>query len=227
MPSVITHQQLDRALALRDLSDPAAGAHAMQLVAGAIGAALEGSGALRCSSTGRPGRHDPDNYDVSATRPAAPPATRATRATSARPRCCARTRPRWCRGARRALAGSAPTTSCWRARASSIGAMSSIACTSASRTRSTCGGSPRHPLERRGDLDDDDRARRRARRCPARRWRTQPAVAPVHDARPPDRRRDRRRVDRDRRVRARRAGVLARRARLAPGSRWGSGSTGC
>ena len=43
MPSVITHQQLDRALALRDLSDPAAGAHAMQLVADAIGAALEGA----------------------------------------------------------------------------------------------------------------------------------------------------------------------------------------
>ena len=41
MHSVITQQQLDRALALRDLSDPAAGPHAMQLVADAIGDALE------------------------------------------------------------------------------------------------------------------------------------------------------------------------------------------
>ena len=41
MHPVITQQQLDRALALRDLSDPAAGPHAMQLVAAAIGDALE------------------------------------------------------------------------------------------------------------------------------------------------------------------------------------------
>ena len=41
MHPVITQQQLDRALALRDLSDPASGPHAMQLVAGAIGDALE------------------------------------------------------------------------------------------------------------------------------------------------------------------------------------------
>jgi phenylalanyl-tRNA synthetase alpha chain len=41
MRSVITQHQLDRALALRDLSDPAAGPHAMQLVAGAISDALE------------------------------------------------------------------------------------------------------------------------------------------------------------------------------------------
>jgi len=43
MRSVITQQQLDRALALRDLSDPASRPHAMQLVAGAIGDALEGA----------------------------------------------------------------------------------------------------------------------------------------------------------------------------------------
>ncbi len=41
MQSVITKEQLDRALALRDLSDPAAGAHALQLVADAIRAGLE------------------------------------------------------------------------------------------------------------------------------------------------------------------------------------------
>jgi len=41
MQPVITQQQLDRALALRDLSDPASGPHAMQLVADAIGDALE------------------------------------------------------------------------------------------------------------------------------------------------------------------------------------------
>jgi phenylalanyl-tRNA synthetase alpha chain len=39
--SVITHSQLDRALALRDLSDPAAGPHAMQLVVDAIRRELE------------------------------------------------------------------------------------------------------------------------------------------------------------------------------------------
>ena len=41
MHPVITPHQLDRALALRDLSDPASGPHAMQLVADAIGDALE------------------------------------------------------------------------------------------------------------------------------------------------------------------------------------------
>jgi phenylalanyl-tRNA synthetase alpha chain len=41
MQSVITHEQLDRALALRDLSDPAAGAHAMQLLAATIRGELE------------------------------------------------------------------------------------------------------------------------------------------------------------------------------------------
>jgi phenylalanyl-tRNA synthetase alpha chain len=40
MQSVITQDQLDRALALRDLSDPASGRHAMQLVAEAIRAGL-------------------------------------------------------------------------------------------------------------------------------------------------------------------------------------------
>jgi phenylalanyl-tRNA synthetase alpha chain len=41
MRSVITQDQLDRALALRDLSDPASGPHAMQIAAGAISDALE------------------------------------------------------------------------------------------------------------------------------------------------------------------------------------------
>ncbi len=41
MRSVITQEQLDRARSLRDLTDPAAGPHAMQLVAGAICQALE------------------------------------------------------------------------------------------------------------------------------------------------------------------------------------------
>ncbi|HEX2376330.1 MAG TPA: hypothetical protein VHI30_02140 [Gaiellales bacterium] len=41
MHTVITQEQLDRALTLRDLTDPAAGPHAMQLVAGAICRALE------------------------------------------------------------------------------------------------------------------------------------------------------------------------------------------
>ncbi len=41
MHSVITQEQLDRALSLRDLSDPGAGRHAVQLVAGAIRAGLE------------------------------------------------------------------------------------------------------------------------------------------------------------------------------------------
>ncbi|MGN6378684.1 MAG: hypothetical protein ACTHNU_07005, partial [Gaiellales bacterium] len=41
MHATITDQQLTRALALRDLSDPAGGAHAMQLLVDAITAAVE------------------------------------------------------------------------------------------------------------------------------------------------------------------------------------------
>jgi phenylalanyl-tRNA synthetase alpha chain len=41
MHSVITQEQLDRALLLRDLTDPAAGPHAVQLVARAISSAIE------------------------------------------------------------------------------------------------------------------------------------------------------------------------------------------
>jgi phenylalanyl-tRNA synthetase alpha chain len=41
MPSTITHDQLTRALRLRDLSDPAGGGHAMQLILDGITAALE------------------------------------------------------------------------------------------------------------------------------------------------------------------------------------------
>ncbi len=41
MPTTITPAELERALALRDLSDPDSGPHAMQLLAGAIAEALE------------------------------------------------------------------------------------------------------------------------------------------------------------------------------------------
>ena len=41
MPTTITPAELERALALRDLSDPDRGPHAMQLLAGAIAEALE------------------------------------------------------------------------------------------------------------------------------------------------------------------------------------------
>jgi phenylalanyl-tRNA synthetase alpha chain len=41
MPTTITPAELERALALRDLSDPDSGPHAMQLLAGAIAQALE------------------------------------------------------------------------------------------------------------------------------------------------------------------------------------------
>jgi phenylalanyl-tRNA synthetase alpha chain len=41
MHATITTQQLDEALALRDLSDPSQGAHAMQLVLAAITSSLE------------------------------------------------------------------------------------------------------------------------------------------------------------------------------------------
>src|SRR5438132_1287681 len=43
MPITITDDQLARALALRDLSDPTSGPHAMQLVLGAITEALAGA----------------------------------------------------------------------------------------------------------------------------------------------------------------------------------------
>ncbi len=43
MPITITADQLDRALALRDLTDPNSGPHAMQLMLGAITDALEGA----------------------------------------------------------------------------------------------------------------------------------------------------------------------------------------
>jgi phenylalanyl-tRNA synthetase alpha chain len=41
MPSVITQEQLERARSLRDLTDPAAGPHAVQLVAAAVSRALD------------------------------------------------------------------------------------------------------------------------------------------------------------------------------------------
>jgi phenylalanyl-tRNA synthetase alpha chain len=65
MPTAITPAELDRALALRDLSDPGRGPHAMQLLLDAIMAALEG--AWGCPV--RTYRADPvvtveDNYGV-------------------------------------------------------------------------------------------------------------------------------------------------------------------
>jgi phenylalanyl-tRNA synthetase alpha chain len=73
MQSVITQEQLDRALVLRDLSDPASGPHAMQLVVEAIHAGLER--AWRCPVL--PHRSGPivtvhDNYEMLGYPPGAP-----------------------------------------------------------------------------------------------------------------------------------------------------------
>ena len=65
MHPVITQHQLDRALALRDLSDPASGPHAMQLVADAIGDALERAwGALVLVHRSSPVVTIADNYET-------------------------------------------------------------------------------------------------------------------------------------------------------------------
>jgi phenylalanyl-tRNA synthetase alpha chain len=73
MPTTITPAELDRALALRDLSDPDRGPHAMQLLVDAIAGALEG--AWGCPV--RTYRADPvatveDNYGVLGYPPDAP-----------------------------------------------------------------------------------------------------------------------------------------------------------
>jgi len=73
MPTTITPAELDRALALRDLSDPDRGPHAMQLLVGAVAAALED--AWGCPV--RMHRADPvvtveDNYGVLGYPPDAP-----------------------------------------------------------------------------------------------------------------------------------------------------------
>ena len=73
MPTTITPAELDRALALRDLSDPGRGPHAMQLIVDAISAALEGAW---CCPV-RTYRADPlvtveDNYAVLGYPPDAP-----------------------------------------------------------------------------------------------------------------------------------------------------------
>ena len=73
MPTTITPAELDRALALRDLSDPDRGPHAMQLLVGAVAAALED--AWGCPV--RTYRADPvvtveDNYGVLGYPPDAP-----------------------------------------------------------------------------------------------------------------------------------------------------------
>ena len=73
MRSVITQDQLDRALALRDLSDPARGPHAMQLVAEAIGRALERAwGCPVLVHRSGPVVTVSDNYEVLGYPPAAP-----------------------------------------------------------------------------------------------------------------------------------------------------------
>ena len=73
MRSVITQDQLDRALALRDLSDPASGPHAMQIVAGAISDALERAwGAPVLVHRSSPVVTVYDNYEVLGYPPAAP-----------------------------------------------------------------------------------------------------------------------------------------------------------
>ena len=84
MHPVITQQQLDRALALRDLSEPASGPLAMQLVAAAVGDALERVWGAPSSPSTRTTR-------CSAIRPAPLLARPATRATSTTAVCCART----------------------------------------------------------------------------------------------------------------------------------------
>ena len=92
MHPVITPQQLDRALVLRDLSDPASGPHAMQLVADVIGDALERAwGAPVLVHRASPVVTIADNYERSATRPTPPPARPATRATSTSAGSCGRT----------------------------------------------------------------------------------------------------------------------------------------
>ena len=92
MHPVITPQQLDRALALRDLSDPASGPHAIQLVADAIGDALQRAWRApvpvhRASLSSR----SPTTTRRSAIRPPPRPARPATRATSTTAGCCGRT----------------------------------------------------------------------------------------------------------------------------------------
>lgn len=65
MPTTITPAELDRALALRDLSDPDRGPHAMQLLVDAIVDALEGAWGCRVRAyRGGPVVRVEDNYGV-------------------------------------------------------------------------------------------------------------------------------------------------------------------
>lgn len=51
--SILSTDALDRALALRDLADPAHGPHALQLLVDRITGALEGRWGASCASTAR------------------------------------------------------------------------------------------------------------------------------------------------------------------------------
>ncbi len=230
MRSVITQPQLDRALALRDLSDPAGGPHAMQLVAGAISDALERAwGApvlvhragpvvtihdeLRGARlpARRPGPRGP-LHALPRRTPAAADAHDGGRAGALR----------------RALrpGGGRPTSS-WRAPALSTAATWSIGSTSASRTSSTCGACAAASRSPPGS-GRDDRPRRRG--DPARRAAPGASrVAPVHDRGPRGGGRGGRRLGRAPRVRPGRSARRSRRAGSIPrngrGWPWASAST--
>ena len=97
MHPYLTTEQLTRDLALRDLTDPAAGAHAIQSLVDLAADALVAAGA--CPTRPSPGpRIVPiaDNYDNLGSRPTPPAGTPATRATSMPDGCCAATPARWC-----------------------------------------------------------------------------------------------------------------------------------
>ena len=139
MPTTITPAELDRALALRDLSDPDRGPHAMQLLVDAIRAALER--AWGCPV--RTYRADPvvtveANYGVLGYPPDAPAReARYSRYVDAGHMLRAHTTA-MVPAALRALATRPMSSS--PVPGSSTGATSSTASTSASRTSSTCGG---------------------------------------------------------------------------------------
>ncbi len=92
MPTTITPAELDRALALRDLSDPDRGPHAMQLLVDAITEALERVWGcpVRTYRAG-PVVTSRTTTAFSATRPTPPHGRRATPATSTARTCCGRT----------------------------------------------------------------------------------------------------------------------------------------
>ena len=136
-------EQLRAALALRDLTDASQGAHAMQAMCDALVGAL----GTAWSAPVRVVRGSPvvtarDNYDRLYYPPDGSLAMRATRAGSDRACCCAvRPRRRFHRRSMRWPPTRRGAMSSWRAPAWCIAASASTVTTSASRTRSTCGGS--------------------------------------------------------------------------------------